>query len=84
MNNQITIYKVPENPNIKKGVIYTFYLNNNTNLDLSSLKNECYNKLLNLYTKRTNNINKFLEEDTAITKELIELTNQLIKGGTYE
>ena len=39
MNNQITTYYIPNNPNIPKGHIYTLYLNNNTNLELSSILN---------------------------------------------
>ena len=37
MNNQLITYYIPTNPNIIDGTIYTLYLNNNTNLDLSSL-----------------------------------------------
>ena len=37
MNNKIKIYYIPENLNIKKGQIYTLYINKNNNLDLSSI-----------------------------------------------
>lgn len=39
MTNQMMTYYIPNNPNIPKGHIYTFYLNNNTNLDLSQILN---------------------------------------------
>ena len=39
MNNNITTYYIPNNPNVDKGLIYTLYLNNNKNLDLSSIIN---------------------------------------------
>lgn len=39
MNNSIKIYDIPQNPHIQSGKIYTFYLNNNTNLDLSTILN---------------------------------------------
>ena len=50
MNNTIKTYYIPNHPNIKKGPIYTLYLNNNTNLDLSSI--------LNLQTITVNNISQ--------------------------
>ena len=37
MNTQVMTYYIPNNPNIPKGHIYTLYLNNNTNLDLTSI-----------------------------------------------
>ncbi len=37
MNNQIKTYYIPDNPNVLKGTIYNLYINNNTNLDLSSI-----------------------------------------------
>lgn len=39
MNNVITYY-IPVNSKIDKGAIYTLYLNNNKNLDLSSILEE--------------------------------------------
>ena len=39
MNQSITSYYIPQNLNIKKGKIYTLYLNKNTNLDLSNIIN---------------------------------------------
>lgn len=37
MNTQIKTYYIPENPNILKGTIYNLYINNNNNLDLSTI-----------------------------------------------
>ena len=37
MNNQTTTYYIPTNPSIKSGSIYTLYINNNKNLDLTSI-----------------------------------------------
>ena len=37
MNTQVMTYYIPNNPNIPKGHIYTLYLNNNTNLDLTPI-----------------------------------------------
>ena len=37
MNNQTTTYYIPTNPSIKSGPIYTLYINNNKNLDLTSI-----------------------------------------------
>lgn len=37
MNNQTITYYTPNNPNIKSGPIYTLYINNNKNLDLTSI-----------------------------------------------
>ena len=37
MNNQLITYYIPTNPNVTDGTIYTLYLNNNTNLDLTSI-----------------------------------------------
>ena len=39
MNTQPNVYYIPKNPHVKAGKIYTFYLNNNTNLDLSTIVN---------------------------------------------
>ena len=37
MNNTVKTYYIPTNPNIFQGHIYTLYLNNNTNLDLTNI-----------------------------------------------
>lgn len=121
MTNQLMVYYIPNNPNIPKGHIYTLYLNNNTNLDLSSILNtqtitlenstassvantsdksqitiskEDYTKLLELNnmayqlsTKRTADIQSFIQEETKTTTELTkinterqELIKKLTKG----
>ncbi|MCI6265629.1 MAG: hypothetical protein MR598_02130 [Erysipelotrichaceae bacterium] len=121
MTNQIMTYYIPNNPNIPKGHIYTLYLNNNTNLDLSSILNtqtitlnsiidptkpskketsqiiiskEDYTRLLELNniayqlsTKRTVDIQKFIQEETKTTTELSKINTerqQLIKKLTKE
>lgn len=91
MNNNITTYYIPNNPNVDKGLIYTLYLNNNKNLDLSSIinkENTTVNTILNQKTKENintyNKIPELLKElsqnlDTYIIKEkelITELTNQ--------
>ena len=37
MNTEIKTYTIPSNPKVIKGHIYTLYINNNTNLDLSAV-----------------------------------------------
>ena len=91
MNNNITTYYIPNNPNVDKGLIYTLYLNNNKNLDLSSIihkENITVNTILNQQPKENvntyNKIPELLKElsqnlDTYIIKEkelITELTNQ--------
>ena len=88
MNNNITTYYIPNNPNITKGIIYTLYLNNNKNLDLSSIINKeniTVNTILNQTDNNVSNkIPELLKElsqnlDTYIIKEkelITELTNQ--------
>lgn len=121
MTNQIMTYYIPNNPNIPKGHIYTFYLNHNTNLDLSAILNtqtitlnnvvqsakgvvtetsqitiskEDYTRLLELnniahqlITKRTNDIQTFIEAETKTTTELTKINTErqeLIKKLTPE
>ena len=91
MNNNITTYYIPNNPNVDKGLIYTLYLNNNKNLDLSSIINKdniTVNTILNQKTKENintyNKIPELLKKlsqnlDAYIIKEkelITELTNQ--------
>ncbi len=110
MNQEIMSYYIPTNPNIPNGHIYTLYLNNNTNLDLSSilptqtinidhiitqnggyhpqpstitLSQDDYTKLLELNnrsyqlsTKRTTDIQKFIEEETKTTTELSQINTE--------
>jgi len=37
MNTKLTTYYIPTNSNVTNGTIYTLYLNNNNNLDLTSI-----------------------------------------------
>lgn len=107
MTNRIMTYHIPNNPNIPKGHIYTLYLNNNTNLDLSSVLNtqtitlnsmmtspkgkitesnkitiskedytrllELNNKAYQLATKRTNDIQTFIQAENKTTSELTKI-----------
>ena len=91
MNNELKTYYIPINPNIKTGSIYTLYINNNTNLDLTSIfstKNSIsnitlemneYNKLINLnqqITKIINNNSNKIENFIQDEKQIInELAN---------
>ena len=59
MNNNITTYYIPNNPNVDKGLIYTLYLNNNKNLDAYIIKEK------ELITELTNQCNEFI----ALRKE---------------
>lgn len=77
MTNQIMTYYIPTNPNIPKGHIYTFYLNNNTNLDLSQILNT-KNIVVNSVKASSQGLIKDSNEIT-ISKEdytrLLELNN---------
>ena len=110
MMNQITTYYIPTNPNIPTGPIYAFYLNHNTNLELTSILNtqtitlnnvvasskgivsepsqiviskEDYTRLLELNnmahqltTKRTADIQSFIEAETQTTTELTKINTE--------
>lgn len=104
MNNQIQTFYIPKNPNIKKGHIYTLYINNNNNLDLFPIFNtrniniptpeninsksiiiseKDYTRLLELNNlahqltnKRTQDIQKFLNEETNTITELTKINNE--------
>ena len=113
MEEQPKIYYIPKNPKILKGTIYTLYINNNKNLNLSTIINtrnisiqnhtsqnqitiseQDYTRLLELNnmahqlnTKRTTDIQTFLNEETKTLTELTkinserqELVKKLIKG----
>lgn len=76
MNNQIITYYIPNNPNVLQGRIYTLYINNNTNLDLTSILN---NKTITLGTTKTPNGQPTTPSSIVISKEdytrLLELNN---------
>ena len=78
MNSQAKIYYIPKNPHIKSGKIYTFYLNNNTNLDLSSILNLQTLQLKDLIQK---NISSNQQNSIIITDEeyqrLIDLNEKV-------
>lgn len=78
MNNQITTYYIPNNPNIPKGHIYTLYLNNNTNLDLSSIlniKNLQIQDLIAPLTKTTQSDQGTISISKEDYTRLLELNN---------
>ena len=71
MNNKITTYYIPKNPNIIKGHIYTLYINNNNNLDLSSIKNL---KNISISTKDKTEPSSIMISEKDYTR-LLELNN---------
>ena len=80
MNNNITMYYIPNNPNIQKGLIYTLYINNNKNLDLSSIipkENITINKIL---TPQKENIHiEKQNKSTEISNKIDQILNNIIK-----
>ncbi len=83
MNSQAKIYYIPKNPHIKSGKIYTFYLNNNTNLDLSSILNLQTLQLKDLIQKNisSNQQNSIIitDEEYQKLRELNEKASTLIE-----
>ena len=75
MNNKIKIYYIPENLNIKKGQIYTLYINKNNNLDLSSILEDekTFNNIIVPFKE-----NKIIIEEKEYNK-LISINNKLIE-----
>lgn len=74
MNDKIKIYYIPSNPNIKKGPIYTLYITNNTNLDLSNLLEEnniTLNNIVNPFKE-----NKIIIEEQTFN-ELLQINKQI-------
>lgn len=74
MNNKIKIYYIPENLNIKKGQIYTLYINKNNNLDLSSIieDEKTFNNIIVPFKE-----NKIIIEEKEYNK-LININNKII------
>lgn len=82
MNNKIKIYYIPENLNIKKGQIYTLYINKNNNLDLSSILEEekTFNNIIvpfkeNKTIIEENDYNKLISINTKIANYIKEINN---------
>lgn len=74
MNNKIKTYYIPVNPNIKQGTIYTLYLTNNNNLDLTQIIEDDKTTLNNIITPfKENKI--IIEEQTY--NHIIQLTNKI-------
>lgn len=80
MNTQPNVYYIPKNPHVKAGKIYTFYLNNNTNLDLSTIVNLQTAQLQDLIKK---NLSSTQKKSIIITddeyQQLIELNEKVTK-----
>ena len=89
MTEEIKTYYIPTNPNIKKGTIYTLYINNNTNLNLQSIINyqpkkytileQDYIRLLeltNLTNKITTNMQNFLKEESKTITEITKINTE--------
>lgn len=72
--NCIRTYYIPVNNNISKGPIYTLYINNNKNLDLTSILEENSLTLNNM-------INPFKENKIILEQndydELVKLNNNI-------
>lgn len=83
MNSQTKIYYIPQNPHIKVGKIYTFYLNNNTNLELSSILNLQTLQLKDLIQRNisSNQQNSIIitDEEYQKLRELNEKVSTLIE-----
>ena len=82
MNNKIKIYYIPENLNIKKGQIYTLYINKNNNLDLSSILEEekTFNNIIvpfkeNKIIIEEKEYSKLIEINNKITNQITEINN---------
>lgn len=80
MNTQPNVYYIPKNPHVKAGKIYTFYLNNNTNLDLSTIVNLQTAQLQDLIKK---NLSSNQKKSIIITddeyQQLIDLNEKVTK-----
>ena len=80
MNTQPNVYYIPKNPHIQSGKIYTFYLNNNTNLDLSTIVNLQTVQLQDLIKK---NLSSNQKKSIIITddeyQQLIDLNEKVTK-----
>ena len=80
MNTQPNVYYIPKNPHVKAGKIYTFYLNNNTNLDLSTIVNLQTAQLQDLIKK---NLSSTQKKSIIITddeyQQLIDLNEKVTK-----
>ena len=80
MNTLPNVYYIPKNPHVKAGKIYTFYLNNNTNLDLSTIVNLQTAQLQDLIKK---NLSSTQKKSIIITddeyQQLIDLNEKVTK-----
>jgi len=79
MNNQTTTYYIPTNPSIKSGPIYTLYINNNKNLDLTSILVTKPTPLLKVSTIsiNTKDYNQLLKINKNYQNIIKSLTNKI-------
>lgn len=90
MNNQVITYYIPTNPNIKSGSIYTLYINNNTNLDLSSIIAETPTKSNNIIipptkiTLELKDYNKLLNVNKELQNSITKINTNIEKIITEE
>ena len=75
MNNQIKTYYIPNNPNITKGIIYTLYINNNTNLDLTSIITDEKSNYQNKLIIENTNYNKLILLNKQINDSIVKRSN---------
>lgn len=78
MNNQLITYYIPTNPNITKGTIYTLYINNNNNLDLTSILQDQNLTLNNIVTPFKENKIIIEESDYNVLLQMITQMQELL------
>ena len=84
MTQSITTYYIPQNLNIKKGKIYTLYLNKNTNLDLTSIinsnKSSIQQHTITLNKDEYNKLLMLIDTSTKLYSQSQELARKINKG----
>ena len=84
MTQSITTYYIPQNLNIKKGKIYTLYLNKNTNLDLTSIinsnKSSVQQHTITLNKDEYNKLLMLIDTSTKLYSQSQELARKINKG----
>ncbi len=82
MTQNITSYYVPQNLHIKKGKIYTLYLNTVSNLDLTSIisKDNKNENSIEISNDDYNQLMILLDTSTKLYKQSQELATKIGKG----
>ena len=94
MKQSITSYYIPQNLNIKKGKIYTLYLNKNNNLDLSNIINinssqekgtikpqeDSLGEFVTLNKEDYNKLLLLIDTSTKLYSQSQEIANKISKG----